>query len=66
MIHESVLVPLLDAIWKNETRNDTDYNRNLTTEVKTDRNEAHKLEGFISYPNFYVISEDVSCGGGNT
>ena len=62
---ESVLVPLLDAIWKNEARNETDFDQILTTEVKTDRNEIHKLDGFISHPNFYVISEDISCGGEN-
>ena len=62
---ESVLVPLLDAIWKNEARNETDYDQILTRVVKTDRDETHKLDGFISYPNFYVISEDISCGGEN-
>ena len=65
MMPESVLVPLLDAIWKNEARNETDYDQILTRVVKTDRDETHKLDGFISYPNFYVISEDISCGGEN-
>ena len=62
---ESVLVPLLDAIWKNEARNEIDYDQILTRVVKTDRDKTHKLDGFISYPNFYVISEDISCGGEN-
>ena len=63
---ESKLVPLLDAIWKNEHNriNETDFDQVLTNEVKNDRNEDHTLEGFISYPNFYVVSEDISCGGG--
>ena len=64
---ESKLVPLLDAIWKNEPtwrRNETNFDQILTKEVKNDRNESHTLEGFISYPNFYVVSEDISCGGG--
>ena len=62
---ESKLVPLLGAIWKNEPRiNETDFDQILTKEVKNDRNESHTLEGFISYPNFYVVSEDISCGGG--
>ena len=60
---ESVLVPLLDAIWKNDRRNETDFDRVLTKEVKNDKNERHTLEGLISYPNFYVVSEDISCGG---
>ena len=34
---ESVLVPLLDAIWENEARNETDYDQILTREVKTNR-----------------------------
>ena len=63
MMPESVLVPLLDAIWKNEARNETDYDQILTREVKTDTDENHKLDEIISYPNFYVISEDISCGG---
>ena len=60
---ESKLVLLLDAISKNEPRNETDFDQILTKEVKNDRNESHTLEGFISYPNFYVVSEDISCGG---
>ena len=63
---ESKLVPLLDAIWKNEprlvNRNETDFDQILTKEVNNDRNEGHTLEGFISYPNFYVVSDDISCG----
>ena len=59
---ESKLIPLLDAIWKNEPRNETDFDQILTKEVKNDRNESHTLEGFISYPNFYVVSDDISCG----
>ena len=37
---ESVLVPLLDAIWENEARNETDYDQILTREVKTNRENA--------------------------
>ena len=59
---ESKLISLLDAIWKNEPRKETDFDQILTKEVKNDRNESHTLEGFISYPNFYVVSDDISCG----
>ena len=66
---ENKLVPLLDAIWRNEKRNNSDFDKVLTREVKesvenvelSDGNSPHKLDGFHAYPNLYVVGKDLSC-----
>ena len=67
---ESVLVPLLDAIWKNEARKETDFDKILTRVVKTDRDETHKLDGPSKMDLFrtqtYMLSAKIFPVAGRT
>ena len=58
---ESKLVSLLDAIWSNEKRNESDFDQILTRELLTNRDSKHKLDGFLAYPNLFVVSKGLSC-----
>ena len=58
---ESELVTLLDAIWSNEKRNESDFDQILTRELLTNRDSKHKLGGFLAYPNLFVVSKGLSC-----
>ena len=58
---ESKLVSLLDVIWTNKKRNETDFDQILTRELLTHRNFNHKLDGFFGYPNLFVVSKGLSC-----